>query len=128
QLRLAVPTQKHTEVVEPGHNALKLDAVHQEDGQRSFRLADAVQEGVLKVLSFVLRHGRLILFLVFFIGREAEADAPPASATLATPSPVRQRLKWPRGAPVPDKSRAGGSPPGRACPRRCGPRPEIRSA
>src|SRR5215468_625776 len=48
ELDLTVPAQQHTEIVEPGDDALQLDAVDQEDRQGSFGLADRVEECVLQ--------------------------------------------------------------------------------
>ena len=50
QLRLAVATQQDAEVVEPADNALELDTIDEEDGERRLRLAHAVQERVLQIL------------------------------------------------------------------------------
>src|SRR3712207_8844817 len=48
ELRMPVPAQEDAEIVEPGHDTLELDPVHQEDGQRNFVLADIVEERVLQ--------------------------------------------------------------------------------
>ncbi len=50
ELRMPVAAQQHAEIVEPGHDALQLHAVDQEDGERSFALADVIEEGVLQIL------------------------------------------------------------------------------
>src|SRR5262249_44442429 len=50
QLRMRVTPQQHAEIIEPGDDALKLDAVDEEDRDRSLVLADVVQEDVLDVL------------------------------------------------------------------------------
>src|SRR5262249_9264176 len=50
QLRVPVATQKDAEIIEPGHDALQLNPVDQEDRERSFVLSDMVQEGVLEIL------------------------------------------------------------------------------
>jgi len=47
ELRVAVPPQEHTEIVEPGYNALQLHPVHQKNGQRRLVLADVVEKRVL---------------------------------------------------------------------------------
>ena len=53
ELRMTVATQQHAKIVEPGDDALQLDAVDEEDGQGGLGLADAVEEGVLQVLLFL---------------------------------------------------------------------------
>src|SRR5262249_31670451 len=50
QLRVPVATQKHAEIIEPGHDALQFNPVDQKDRERSFVLSDMVQEGVLEIL------------------------------------------------------------------------------
>ena len=58
ELRMAVATQQHAEIIEPGHHALQFDAVHQKDGERNFGFADVIEEGVLQVLCAIGCHGR----------------------------------------------------------------------
>jgi hypothetical protein len=53
QLRMTVATQQHREVVEPGDNALKLHAVHQEHCDRRLALADGVEKDILKVVRLI---------------------------------------------------------------------------
>ncbi len=55
ELHLAVAAQEHTEIVEPGDDALKLHTVDEEDGERGLCLADSVKERVLQVLFLI--HG-----------------------------------------------------------------------
>jgi hypothetical protein len=45
---MPIPAQQHTEIVEPGHVALQLNAIHEKDGQRSLVLANMIEKGVLK--------------------------------------------------------------------------------
>ena len=47
QLRMPIAPQQHAEIIEPGHHALQLHPVHQEDRERGLVLADMVEEGVL---------------------------------------------------------------------------------
>src|SRR5690606_574440 len=63
QLRVTVTAQKHTKVVEPGHDALQFDAVDEEDCKGSFALSDVIEKGVLKVLSAVCGHFLCLFFL-----------------------------------------------------------------
>src|SRR3954454_15288951 len=56
ELRVAIASQQHTKIVEPGYDPLQFDAVDQENGERRLVLADMVEEGVLKILCAVLRH------------------------------------------------------------------------
>src|SRR5437588_11873828 len=58
ELRVPVAPQQHAKIVEPGHHALQLDAVHQEYRERRLVLAYVVEEGVLQVLGAVGRHRR----------------------------------------------------------------------
>src|SRR5262249_54522449 len=50
ELRVAIPTQQHAKIIEPGDHTLELDAVHQKYGERSFVFSDVIEESVLKVL------------------------------------------------------------------------------
>jgi hypothetical protein len=56
ELRMTVPPQENTKVVEPAHDPLKLDAIDEENGQRRLVLAHVVQERVLKVLDSICAH------------------------------------------------------------------------
>jgi hypothetical protein len=56
ELRVPVPPNEDTKVVEPAHDPLELDAVDEEDRQRRLVLAYVVQERVLKVLNSVCTH------------------------------------------------------------------------
>src|SRR5215212_9491637 len=40
ELRMPIPAQEHTEIIEPCHHALKLNAVHEKDRERNLVLAD----------------------------------------------------------------------------------------
>jgi hypothetical protein len=48
ELRVAVPAQQDAEIIEPGHDSLKLHAVHEEDGQRRLVLSDIIEKSVLE--------------------------------------------------------------------------------
>src|ERR1700730_1861947 len=50
ELGMTITPEQHTEVVEPGHHALKLHAVHKEDRERGLVLADVIEERILQVL------------------------------------------------------------------------------
>ena len=68
KLRLAVATEQDREVVEPGHDALQLDALDQKHGHRGFVLAQDVQKRILKVgrtarLAIVMRFRFLLRIL-----------------------------------------------------------------
>src|SRR5262245_4139532 len=56
QLGLRIAAQQQAEVIEPGDHALQLDAVHEEDRDRDFLLADVVEKSILKVLRFFAGH------------------------------------------------------------------------
>ena len=62
ELGMPIAPQQHAEIIEPGHDALQLDAVHQEDRERSFVLADMVEEGVLQILCAFGCHCRCSVF------------------------------------------------------------------
>src|SRR5262245_42358840 len=40
KLRMSIAPKQDAEIIEPGHNALKLHSVHQKDGERDFGFAD----------------------------------------------------------------------------------------
>jgi hypothetical protein len=56
QLRMRITPQQNGEIIEPGHNTLQFDTVHQEDRDRHLAFADAVQENVLDALRFFASH------------------------------------------------------------------------
>src|SRR5207249_2585275 len=56
ELRVAVAAEQDAEIVEPGHDPLKLDPVHQENRKGDLVLADMVEESVLEVLRTLARH------------------------------------------------------------------------
>ena len=56
ELRVTVPAQQHTKVVEPAHDPLELHTVDQKDCEGSLVLSYVVQERVLKVLDSVCTH------------------------------------------------------------------------
>src|SRR5215467_1656557 len=62
ELGMPIPSQQHAEIVEPGHNALQLDAVHQKDGEWDFAFADVIEEGVLQILRTIGCHCRFPVF------------------------------------------------------------------
>src|SRR6185437_12789302 len=64
QLRMPVPAEQDGEIVEPGDDALQLDAVDQEHGHGGLVLPHMVQEDVLNVLRFLVGHGAILLLLV----------------------------------------------------------------
>ena len=47
ELGVPIAPQQNAEIIEPGHHALQFDAIHQEDRERYFVLADVIEEGVL---------------------------------------------------------------------------------
>ncbi len=51
QLRLAITTQQHAEIVKPGNNALQFHAIDQKDRNWNFGFSDVIQESILQVLS-----------------------------------------------------------------------------
>ena len=51
KLRLAIPAEQHTKIVEPGDDTLQFDAVDQEDGYRNLGFPDMIQKRVLQILS-----------------------------------------------------------------------------
>src|SRR5690348_16639560 len=57
KLGVGVAAQQDAEIVEPGDDALELDAVDEEDRDGGLVLPHIVQKNVLNVLSFFGRHG-----------------------------------------------------------------------
>src|SRR3546814_20819707 len=53
QLRLPVAAEQQREIVEPGDDALQLDALDQEHGHRGLALAKGVEENILEILVFI---------------------------------------------------------------------------
>src|SRR5262249_55121388 len=90
ELRVAVPTQQHAKIIEPGNDSLQLDAVHQEDRKRRLALADVIEEGVLQILCAIGCHCRDPLLARESLSREQLLSfaSPPAGTrrpTLAVP-------------------------------------------
>jgi hypothetical protein len=56
KLRVAIAPQKHTKIIEPADNPLKLDAVHQENGEGNFIFTDEIEKSILQVRSAFDRH------------------------------------------------------------------------
>jgi hypothetical protein len=56
KLGMPIATQKDAKIIEPSHNALQLDAVHEEDRERDLVLAYKVQERVLQILGAFSSH------------------------------------------------------------------------
>ena len=55
ELRVTVPTQQHTKVVEPAHDPLELHTVDQKDCEWGLVLSHVVQERILKVLRLLIQ-------------------------------------------------------------------------
>src|SRR3546814_3929067 len=53
QLRLPVAAEQQREIVEPGDDALQLDALDQEHGHRGLALSKGVEENILEILVFI---------------------------------------------------------------------------
>src|SRR5262245_61148043 len=70
ELRMPVPSQQHAEIVEPGHDALKLDAVDEKYRERGLCLANMIEKSVLKALRAFCCHGAssslLVTLTLFF--------------------------------------------------------------
>src|SRR5215471_16256293 len=64
QLRVAVASQQHAEVIEPRDDALQFHAVHEKDREGDFCFANVIEEGVLQVLCAVACHGLRFRFLL----------------------------------------------------------------
>jgi hypothetical protein len=60
---MPVAPQQETEIVKPGNDALKLDAVDEKNGQRNLGLANMIEKSVLKILRTVGSH----CFIPFFV-------------------------------------------------------------
>jgi hypothetical protein len=59
---MPVPSQQHAKIIEPGHHALQLDAIHQKNGEWDFAFADVIEEGVLQILRTIGCHCRFPVF------------------------------------------------------------------
>src|SRR5262245_7275933 len=62
ELGMSISSQQHAEVIEPGHDALQLDTVHQKNCERYFTFADVIEKCVLQVLRTIGGHGRFSIF------------------------------------------------------------------
>jgi hypothetical protein len=72
---MGIPAQQDREIIEPSDNPLQLHAIHQENGDRHFRLANAVQKYVLDALRFFVGH----VFRPLFLGQRKPAYIAPGS-------------------------------------------------
>ena len=59
KLRMIVALEKDTEIIEPGDDSLKLDAVHEKDRDRHFSLAHMIEEDVLETVRSLASHAFL---------------------------------------------------------------------
>jgi hypothetical protein len=59
---MSVATQQHAEIIEPGHDALQFNAVHQEDRERRFTFANVIEKSVLEILGSIRGHCRRSFF------------------------------------------------------------------
>jgi hypothetical protein len=71
KLRVAVPAKKDTEIIEPSYDPLKLDAVHEKDGQRRLIFSDMVEKSVLEAWCSIGGH----VFSVFVVCRGLSRSA-----------------------------------------------------
>jgi len=62
ELGMSIPSQQHAEIVEPSHNALQFDTIHQKYGEWDFAFADVIEEGVLQILRTIGCHCRFPIF------------------------------------------------------------------
>jgi len=47
KLRMTIPPEQETKIIEPGNDPLQLDAIHQKDCQRRLGFTYVIKEGVL---------------------------------------------------------------------------------
>ena len=47
ELRMAITAQQDTEIIEPRHDALQLDTIDEENGERDFVLPNEVEKSIL---------------------------------------------------------------------------------
>src|SRR4026207_2490397 len=57
ELRVSIPAQENTKIIEPSYNALEFHAVHEKNGQWCLVLANMIEKSVLKALRALCRHG-----------------------------------------------------------------------
>ncbi len=65
ELRVPVPPQQDTEVVEPSDDALQLDTVDQKYCQRDFLFADMIEKRVLQILGSFSGHFFSLCYVLF---------------------------------------------------------------
>jgi len=58
ELGMPVTPQQYAEIVERGHDALQLHAVHEKNRERDLGLANMIEKGVLQILGTFRRHCR----------------------------------------------------------------------
>src|ERR1700730_16102930 len=56
ELRMRVAAQEHAKIVEPTHDPLQFDAVHEKDSQGNLMLADMIEKSILQVLWSIAGH------------------------------------------------------------------------
>jgi hypothetical protein len=60
---MAIAAQQHAKIVKPAHDALQLDAVHEEYGEWNFVFTNKIEKRILQVRCTFDRHGFSILFV-----------------------------------------------------------------
>jgi hypothetical protein len=76
ELGMPIATQEDAKIIEPSHNALQLDSVHEKNRERDFILAYKVQERVLQILGAFSSH-------VFSLSLHPELSSGSGSLNLA---------------------------------------------
>src|SRR4029079_4951270 len=93
ELRMSIPAQENTEIIEPSYNALKLYAVHEKNRQWCLVLANMIEKCVLKTLRALCRHGLPRPFGHAY-AIEGAGKSPCPAAPNALDAIKRQFRKW----------------------------------
>jgi hypothetical protein len=73
---MTIPPEQNGEIIEPGNNSLKFDAIHEENRDRSLAFSNVVQEHILHVLGLLGCHGTVLLFVGGCARRHTETGLP----------------------------------------------------
>src|SRR5690348_12772213 len=94
ELRVSIPAQENTKIIEPSYNALELHAVHEKNGQWCLVLANMIEKSVLKALRALCRHGLPRPFGHAYAVERGPESHPARLSPKALDAIIRQFRKW----------------------------------
>src|SRR5262249_27547437 len=100
ELGMSISSQQHAEVIEPSHDALQFDTVHQKNCERYFTFADVIEKCVLQVLRTIGGHGRFSIFCSRLARETLFAQVLPHALRTCAALPPRKAVRGPGSATI----------------------------